>query len=198
MNARTPAFALLAVAAMAIVPVAVLAGARPEAAPATADAHSAALFVEMGKVIRSPRCLNCHPRTDSPTQGDGMALHNPPVTRGPDGHGAAGMECATCHGPRNAAFAGGPGTMPGNPNWALAPLALAWQGKSLHEICEQIRDSARNGGMTLAQLVRHNGTDPLVGWGWNPGAGRTPAPGTQAQFGKLTQAWVDSGAKCPS
>ena len=51
--------------------------------------------------------------------------------------------------------------------------------------------------MTLAQLVRHNGTDPLVGWGWNPGAGRTPAPGTQAAFGKLTQAWVDSGAKCP-
>ena len=197
MIARLPALAIAAVSAMAIVPVAVLAGANPPAAP-DADARSAALFVEMGKVIQSPRCLNCHPRTDSPTQGDAMAVHGPPVTRGPTGHGAPGMECATCHGPRNAAFASGPGTVPGNPNWHLAPAALAWQGKSLHEICEQIRDPARNGGMTLAQLVRHNGTDPLVGWGWHPGEGRTPAPGTQAEFGKLTQAWVDSGAKCPA
>jgi len=197
MIARAPALAIAAVAAMAIVPVAVLAGAKPEAAQPDTDARSAALFVEMGKVIQSPRCLNCHPRTDSPTQGDAMVVHNPPVTRGPTGHGAAGMECATCHGPRNSAFAGGPGTVPGNPKWALAPRALAWQGKSLREICEQIRDPARNGGMTLAQLVRHNGADPLVGWGWHPGEGRAPAPGTQADFGKLTQAWVDSGGKCP-
>jgi hypothetical protein len=198
MIARVPALALVAVAAMAILPVAVLAGAKPDvAAPADTSARSAALFVEMGKVIQSPRCLNCHPRTDSPTQGDAMVVHNPPVTRGPTGHGATGMECATCHGPRNAAFAGGPGSVPGNPKWGLAPRALAWQGKSLHEICEQIRDPARNGGMSLAQLVRHNGSDTLVGWGWNPGAGRTPTPGTQAAFGKLTQAWVDSGAKCP-
>src|SRR5882757_8521331 len=127
MIARTHALALAAVAAMTIVPVAVLAGAKLEAAAAVdPNARSAALFVEMGKVIQSPRCLNCHPRTDSPTQGDAMAVHNPPVTRGPDGHGAAGMECATCHGPRNAAFAGGPGTVPGNPKWHLAPLALAW------------------------------------------------------------------------
>jgi hypothetical protein len=159
--------------------------------------RSQALFGEMGRVLQSPRCLNCHPRTDSPTQGDAMVVHSPPVTRGPTDHGAPGMECATCHGPRNAAFAGGPGTVPGNPKWHLAPLALAWQGKSLREICELIRDPARNGGMTLAQLVKHNGTDTLVGWGWHPGEGRTPAPGTQAAFGKLTQAWVDSGAKCP-
>ena len=39
--------------------------------------------------------------------------------------------------------------------------------------------------------------DPLVGWGWNPGVGRTPVPGTQEEFGKLIQAWADSGAQCP-
>ena len=39
--------------------------------------------------------------------------------------------------------------------------------------------------------------DELVGWGWNPGVGRTPAPGTQEEFGKLIQAWADSGAQCP-
>jgi hypothetical protein len=39
--------------------------------------------------------------------------------------------------------------------------------------------------------------DHLVGWAWNPGDGRKPAPGTQAQFGALVQAWIDTGAKCP-
>ncbi len=81
MIAHTPALVIAAVAAMAIVPVAVLAGANPPAAQSDTDARSAALFVEMGKVIQSPRCLNCHPRTDSPTQGDAMVVHNPPVTR---------------------------------------------------------------------------------------------------------------------
>ena len=33
---------------------------------------------------------------------------------------------------------------------------------------------------------------------WNPGLGRTPAPGTQAQLGDLIQAWIDTGAKCPA
>jgi hypothetical protein len=41
------------------------------------------------------------------------------------------------------------------------------------------------------------GTDTLVGWAWHPGAGRTPAPGTQAQFGALIDAWIASGAACP-
>jgi hypothetical protein len=40
--------------------------------------------------------------------------------------------------------------------------------------------------------------DSLVGWGWNPGTGREPAPGTQKEFGALAKAWVESGAACPS
>jgi hypothetical protein len=40
--------------------------------------------------------------------------------------------------------------------------------------------------------------DSLVGWAWPPGKGRTPAPGTQAEFGALMRAWADSGAHCPS
>jgi hypothetical protein len=75
---------------------------------------------------------------------------------------------------------------------------MAWEGKSLREICEQLKDRKRNGGKTLAQIHEHNASDTLVGWGWNPGSGRTPAPGTQAQFGALTKAWIDSGAKCPA
>jgi hypothetical protein len=49
----------------------------------------------------------------------------------------------------------------------------------------------------MAELHHHMAEDHLVGWGWNPGAGRVPAPGTQAQFGELIQAWIDTGAKCP-
>ena len=46
----------------------------------------------------------------------------------------------------------------------------------------------------LAYLLAH---DSLVGWGWEPGAGLEPAPGTQASFGKLIRAWIDSRAHCP-
>ena len=45
-------------------------------------ARSAALFTEMGKVLQHPRCLNCHPVTGGPTQGDDMQPHNPPIVRG--------------------------------------------------------------------------------------------------------------------
>src|SRR5215471_4390000 len=57
------------------------------------QARSIALFEEAGKVIQSPRCLNCHPVTDRPRQGDDMHLHEPPVQRGAGGMGAPGMRC---------------------------------------------------------------------------------------------------------
>ena len=38
----------------------------------------------------------------------------------------------------------------------------------------------------------------MVGWAWRPGEGRIPAPGTQAEFGDLIQAWIESGAQCPA
>lgn len=161
-------------------------------------ARSAAIFTEMSKVIQSPRCLNCHPRSDRPRQGDEMVPHMPPVVRGPAGKGAPGMECATCHGAANVAFVNGEGSIPGAPHWQLAPASMAWEGKSLAAICAQIKDVKRNGGKPLAALVDHNGKDALVRWGWHPGPGRAPAPGTQAQFGALTKAWIDSGAKCPA
>jgi hypothetical protein len=160
-------------------------------------ARSLALFAEMGKVITSPRCLNCHPRGDRPTQTDAMLPHSPPVLRGASGEGVPGLACTTCHGPANTSFFNGEGGVPGDPHWKLAPLEMGWQHKSLGDICRQLSDPARNGGRSLDKIVEHVGTDHLVGWAWHPGAGRTPAPGTQAQMEQLTQAWVDSGARCP-
>src|ERR1700741_4699051 len=59
-------------------------------------APSVALFVEASKVLRHPRCLNCHPDGDRPSQGDGYP-HQPAVQRGDDGHGVSAMRCSTCH-----------------------------------------------------------------------------------------------------
>jgi hypothetical protein len=158
------------------------------------DRRAVALFEEAGKVITSPRCMNCHPAGDRPSQTDGMRPHQPLVVRGPHGIGeVGGTSCATCHHNANFDAAG----VPGHPKWSVAPLEMAWQGKTLGQICVQIKDRTRNGDKDMAALVHHMAEDDLVGWGWHPGAGRTPAPGTQKQFGELIKAWVDAGAACP-
>ena len=56
---------------------------------------------------------------------------------------------------------------------------------------------SRNGGRDLAQIHEHMAKDDLVAYGWKPGTGRAPAPGTQERAGELIQAWIDSGAECP-
>jgi hypothetical protein len=170
--------------------------AAPESFAAISDtaARSAALFAELGKVLTHPRCVNCHPAGDRPRQADVGRLHQPPVERGPDGLGLPAMRCPICH--RQANFE--PGRVPGDPIWHLAPREMAWEGKTLGEICAQIKDPARNGGRSLDALVEHIGTDHLVGWAWAPGYGRRPAPGTQKEAGALVEAWVKTGAVCPN
>ena len=158
------------------------------------DARSAAIFTELGKVLTHPRCVNCHPAGDRPRQGDERRLHQPPVTRGADGHGLETMRCPICH--QQANF--DPGRVPGNPAWHLAPREMAWEGKTLAEICAQIKDPARNGGRKPEELIHHIGDDSLVGWAWAPGFGRQPAPGTQKEAGALVEAWVKTGAACPN
>jgi len=169
--------------------------AAPESFAGIGDtaARSAALFTELGKVLTHPRCVNCHPAGDHPHQGEQGRLHQPPVERGADGHGLPAMRCSICHGEANF----DPGRVPGHPEWHLAPRDMAWEGKTLAEICAQIKDPARNGGRSLDELVHHIGDDSLVGWAWAPGFGRHPAPGTQKQAKALTEAWVKTGAACP-
>jgi len=171
----------------ALKPVSSFAGIKTE------NERSLALFGEAAKVITHPRCVNCHPAGDRPLQGEDGHPHLPLVVRGADGHGAVGMICTNCHGPANYDPAG----VPGHILWHVAPIEMAWADKALGEICEQIKDPKRNGGKTMEELVHHMAEDSLVGWGWNPGAGREPAPGTQEEFGALVAAWAESGAACP-
>ena len=162
-------------------------------------ARSRALFTEAAKVITSPRCMNCHPADNYPTQGNDMHRHMPPAVRGSAGIGVAGNTCQACHTDSNYTLIEHTSyrSIPGHPRWAVAPIEMAWQGKSVGDICRQIKDPARNGNRTLAALHEHAAKDDLVAWGWNPGAGRNPAPGSQQRFGELIQAWIDSGAECP-
>jgi hypothetical protein len=192
---------LVAAAALVMSILTAFAGseAQPDKLAAPADfaaiadpaARSAALFTELGKVLTHPRCVNCHPAGDRPRQGDLSRLHQPPVTRGADGFGLPAMRCPICH--QQANF----GPVPGNPKWHLAPREMAWEGKTLAEICVQLKDRERNGGRSVQELVEHIGDDTLVGWAWAPGSGRHPAPGTQKQAGALVAAWVETGAACP-
>ena len=170
------------------------AGAFGQSRESEQAARSIALFREAGKVLQHPRCLNCHPVGDRPTQTDRMTPHRPMVIRGADGHGAPGLPCNACHHAANYEESG----VPGNAQWRLAPASMAWQGRSLADICAQVKDPARNGGHSLAEIVEHATRDPLVGWAWTPGADREPAPGTQAAFGALVKAWAASGAVCPA
>ena len=157
------------------------------------DERSSAIFLEATRVMFHPRCRNCHPAGETPAQGDDGRPHDPPVVRGPSDHGVPGLECTSCHQDRNIELA----RVPGAPKWALAPLVMAWEGRTPHALCKQLKDRKRNGDKDLAHIVEHSGHDELVAWGWSPGHGRVPAPGTQQQFGALMAAWVDAGAACP-
>ncbi len=167
---------------------------RSFAAISDAQARSVALFTEAGQVLLHPRCVNCHPAGERPLQGEDGRAHQPPVRRGAGGHGSAGLHCAACHMAQNFDEVG----LPGSASWHLAPPSMAWQGRSLGHICEQLKDRTRNGGRELSEVVEHVRQDALVAWAWAPGTGREPPPGTQAQFADLIEAWVQSGAACPA
>ena len=120
---------------------------RSEAAPAA----DPALFEPVASVLIHPRCINCH-QAESPRQTDAKILHRPLVVRGADDRGAPTQQCQTCHQATNTAN----GFVPGVPNWRLAPLSMLWEGRSKAQICEQMKDPARNGGRhTGEQIIEH-------------------------------------------
>lgn len=156
-----------------------------------------AAFNDAVKVFFSARCGNCHPAGDSPTQGDERRVHDQGVMRGPDGKGEAGMQCATCHQSENL---DGEGLPPGAPNWHMPPpdKKMQFQGMTAAQLCQQLKDPARNGGRkTLKESIHHIEVDPLVGWAWSPGNGRTTPPLSKADFLTKLNEWIDNGAACP-
>ena len=151
------------------------------------------LFNQAATVFQHPRCLNCHPSGETPTQGMDMHVHTMNVKRGEADFGVDGMHCMTCHQDHNNKDSG----VPGAPNWALAPKEMAWQGLSKRELCLQLKDPSKT-HKTMEEMIEHNSNDTLVAWGWKPGKHREPAPMTQKKFGEIFKAWVESGAHCPN
>lgn len=152
-------------------------------------------------VFSHPRCANCHvpednrPRWSGPSYGAEARYHGMFVHGGESRIGAETLPCATCHGAENAPVPHGP---PGAGSWALAPVEMVWWDQSSAAICAQIRDPERNGGRTLEEVAQHVEHDPLVHWGWAPGPGREPAPGSAEALAEAIRAWSDAGAPCPA
>lgn len=159
---------------------------------------SADAFATVARVMRSPRCQNCHTLTDYPRQGDDRHRHLFRVARGPADHGAAGLPCSSCHGKSNNAASGVPGA---DENWRLAPLSMGWDGLSTNELCEHLKDPRHNGNRTGDQVINHL-RSTLVRWAWSPGTdrtgqARTTPPIPYDEFVMDAEIWMRSGAECP-
>jgi hypothetical protein len=165
--------------------------------PAQSDGSaSRAAFLQFYRVLTSPRCQNCHPAGDAPLQGDDSHVHIQNAKRGADGHGITAMRCDTCHQTVNLPGAHMP---PGNPKWALPSPEhkMLFAGRSPGELCQQIKDPKQNGGRSLEKLLDHVANDDLVGWGWNPGDGRTLPPLSRPETVAQMKIWIAGGAACP-
>lgn len=155
--------------------------------------ESLAAWEKIVTVLQHPRCLNCH-QLESPLQGDARRVHVPHVVRGSDSHGVGTMRCGNCHNNMGNNLTS---RTPGAPNWSLAPVSMLWQGLSSGDLCRMVKDPARNGKRSPAMLIEHMETEPLVLWGWSPGAELEPVPIPHDEFVRLMKTWVAGGTACP-
>ena len=172
---------------------------RP-APPSTTRSQAVEAFSTVQRVFQHPRCQNCHIPGDAPLQFEAGLPHAMGVMRGPDGHGATGLRCATCHGESNPPESYGPHAPPGAPHWGLPgpEHKMAWIRLSPRALCETIKDKRRNGGRDFAALITHVSEDQLVGWGWNPGGERAPVSVPRDVFVAKFKEWAAAGGPCPN
>ncbi len=123
------------------------------------------------------------------------------------------VNCRSCHHNSNGAS---PGMPPGAANdlmpgfvWHMPPVSMLLPADiSPAMLCEKWLDPASNSFLAVRggrddmktfekEFVHHASDDPLVRWSWNPGPGRTPAPGTHADFVAAMKLWIRNGAACP-
>ena len=152
-------------------------------------------FMDVYKVLMSPRCMNCHPSGDVPLQGDDSHLHTMLPRRGKDGKGLYAMKCSNCHQPTTMEGLHKP---PGHPDWHLPPakMKMVFQGKTPEQLAKQLVNPKTNGGKTMKQLIQH-ADDGLVKIGWNMGEGRPAPPLSHAEFKKAWITWIENGAYVP-
>ena len=161
--------------------------------PQDEKAKSVAAFRDVARLLRHPRCLNCHPSGDAPHVGELRKRHAMNVQRGEDGHGVPAMRCSTCHRDENQDAVG----LPGAPHWHLAPRSMGWENLDDHDLAEALKDPNKNGNRSLADIVEHMEKDPLVGWAWDPGKGRSAPPISREETIRKLRIWIETGAVSP-
>lgn len=171
--------------------------AAPDQDRAQADAVQA--FTVVQKVLQHPRCQNCHIPGDAPLQFDEGLAHAQNVKRGPEGKGARGLACSTCHSTQNPPASYGASMPPGAPNWQLPPPEhkMVFIGLSAADLCRGLKNQKENGGKDLRALLEHVSHDGLVLWGWQPGVGRAPVDVPHDKFVAAFRQWTEAGAPCP-
>ena len=177
------------------------------------DTRARAAFLEAFKVFSHARCVNCHPAGDAPLQGEDSRPHlSLRLRRGPDGQGVSAIKCTNCHQAQNQPGSHMPPGAPyplqngagdllhlGEPRWHLPSAAapMVFERHTPGQLCRQLLDKKKNGGLAPEQLVQHISHDPLVLWAWNPGEGRSAPPITHADFVQQVGEWIDKGRACP-
>ena len=157
-------------------------------------------------VLSHPRCINCHvgadntPRWRTEASNDDR-VHGMAINAGPDRIGSETILCNACH-----QVSRKPNTVPHSaPHtgmvWRLAPVDFEWVDKPSGDICNQVRDPSRNGGRDGPGLIEHILHDAdvvgFITWGFDPGPGRAPPPGSlQSHFDDMAT-WVAAGSPCP-
>lgn len=164
------------------------------------------IWAKFYEIASHPRCVNCHvgpdnrPMWSGPSYGE-TRPHGMNINAGRSRVGAEAVPCSACHAALSKPDPNAnrrPHTPPRVAQaWALAPAGAAWFGKSSDEICLQLRDPKRNGGMSVGDLAAHLDHDKVLRWAWNPGGGRQPAPySLEASVDFLLQ-WGAAGTPCP-
>ena len=187
-RARSPSASLAAIAIVAI--------AQPRRADAAKIDAGKKAFLDVAKVLQSPRCMNCHPRAIAPLQTDASRPHAQNISRKSV---ALGLPCTTCHQSVTAKRSASQAARPARQAGACRPPRRRWCSRAGRppRCASSSRIPAQNGHRTMAQLLDHVAHDPLVGWGWNPGGKRTLPPLTRDQVVAAMQTWIDSGGACP-
>lgn len=124
------------------------------------------------------------------------------------------VNCRGCHQDKNGTD---PGLPPGASNnlmpgfvWHMPPVTMKIERDlTPKQLCEAWLDPARNSNLAYRggrndmktfkkEFEHHVKDDPLVRWAWEPGPGRTSAPGSHKEFVQAMTLWIDAGAPCPN
>ncbi len=154
------------------------------------------------EVVSHPRCSNCHAGADNVPMWSGPSYgkarpHGMNISAGASRIGAELVPCSTCH--VNTGRANDIAHAPPHvaSDWRMAPAEAHWFGMSSKDICSQLRDPERNGGLTYEEIAAHLNHDKILHWAWNPGGGREPAPFSLQEHVNDIGIWGAAGMPCP-